>query len=182
MSIPPREPVSPCRSFAVGVLLLLGAAAAALGPATAVAATGKPDEPAQDVDLTSTTTKSTKPNSPQAAALRSWMDAHGVVFTGLQTDLDAVTAAGNNGSTSAIASGCDQLAADVATIMALPPIPDSKIQRRWAAALRDFKMAASYCIQSLTLNNSRVSEKYKPEVRLGVAQVRDVVSELKKLQ
>jgi hypothetical protein len=164
------------------ILLLSGAVATTLGPVTPAAAKGKPDKPGQRAGVTTTTTKSTEPNSLQTAAVRSWVDAHGVVFTGLQTDLDAVTAAGNKGSATAVAAGCDQLAADVATIMGLPPIPDPKIQGQWASALRDFKRAAGDCILSLTLNNSRVSERYKPEVRLGVAEVRKVVSELKKFQ
>jgi hypothetical protein len=163
-------------------LLLFGAVAAGAGPAIPAAAKGKPGKPTHPVAVTTTTTKPSEPSSPQAVAVRSWLDAHGVVFTGLQADLNTVTAAGNKGSTTAVASACDQLAADVATIMGLPAIPDPKIQAQWASALRDFKKAASDCVRSLTLNNSRLSKQYKPEVRSGVAQAKDVVSELKKLR
>jgi hypothetical protein len=166
------------RSPAATVLLLLGAAGLALGLAVPAAATARPTTSTQH--LGATTKKPKAPVSPTAAAVRSWLNAHGIVFASLQTDLAAVTAASNNGSLAAVTSGCDQLAADVTTIMGVPPIPDPEIQRHWAPALAHFKRAADDCVQGLTRNKSRVADQYNPQVHAGIAGVDAVISELKK--
>jgi hypothetical protein len=172
--------VAPWRWSAWTVLLALGTLGVGLGSAAPAAAAAKPTKHAQHVGAT--TTKRKKPASPAAPAVRLWLNAHEIVFTSLQTDLDNVTAASNNGSVKAITSGCDQLAADVATMIGLPPIPESKVQRHWAAALADFKQAADDCVQGLTQNDSRVSDQYTPEIHAAIAEVDRVISELKKLR
>ena len=70
------------------------------------------------------------------AAVRSWLAYHGSVFSSLSADLKTVAAAGDNGSVGSITAGCDQLAADTATIEGLPPIPVARIQGRWRAGAR----------------------------------------------
>lgn len=162
------------------VVLLLGVVGAALGLAVPAVAKTKPNTPKHHVGVTTNTTKPRTSVSPEAAAVRSWLNAHGIVFTSLQTDLDNVTAASDNGSVKAITSGYDQMAADVATMMGVPPIPDSHIQGHWAMAPADFKRADNDCVQGLTQNKARVSDQYKPEIHAGIAEVDSVISELKK--
>jgi hypothetical protein len=170
------------RSLTASVVMLLGAAGVGLGLAGPAAAMASSNKLTHHVGATTTATKPKTPVSPTESAVRSWLNAHEIVFADLQTDLAAVNAASNNGSVKAVASGCDQLAADVTTMMSVPPIPDPQIQGHWATALADFKTAADDCVQGLTQNDARASEKYKPRVRAGISGVNRVISELKKLQ
>jgi stage V sporulation protein SpoVS len=162
--------------------MLLGAAGATLGLAGPVGATASSSKVTHHIGATTTAKKPKTPVSPTEAAVRSWLNAHEIVFADLQTDLAAVSAASNNGSVKAVASDCDQLAADVTTMMSVPPIPDPQIQGHWATALADFKAAADDCVQGLTQNDARASDQYKPRVHAGISGVDRVISELKKLQ
>jgi len=144
--------------------------------AAAGAAESKP------VASSSTTTQPAAQNGVARTTVRSWLAYHGAVFASLKTDIETVAAAGANGSVSSITAGCDQLAADTATIEGLPPIPVAHIQGQWRAALADFARAAGDCVEGLTHGDARLSDRYKPEVESGIAGVNKVVRELKKLR
>jgi hypothetical protein len=104
------------------------------------------------------------------------------VFAGLQTDLETVAAAGHNGSLSAVAAGCDQLAADSATIEGVAPIPVGRIEAQWRAALGDFSGAATDCVGGVTRNDGRQSGRYRLEIEAAITHVDAVVRELRKGQ
>jgi hypothetical protein len=157
---------------------LVSAAGAGFDAAgTAAAATAN-----KTVPTSTTTTNPATPNGASTTTVRSWLAYHGSVFASLKIDLETVTAAGDNGSVSSITAGCDQLGADTATIEGLPPIPVAHVQGQWRAALADFARAAGDCVEGLTHDDTRLSDRYKPEVESGIAGVNRVVRELKKLE
>lgn len=158
-------------------MLLLSAAGAGFGACAAAAAASQP-APGSN----STTTEAAASSGAPDTTVRVWLAYHGSVFASLKADLETVTAAANNGSVSSITAGCDQLAADTATIQGLAPIPVAHIQGQWRAALADFARAAGDCVGGLTHNDSRLSDRYKPEVESAIAGVNKVVRELKKLR
>ena len=173
-----RRPSSPRRGAALAAALLVSAAGAGFDAAgTAAAATAN-----KTVPTSTTTTNPATPNGASTTTVRSWLAYHGSVFASLKIDLETVTAAGDNGSVRSITAGCDQLGADTATIEGLPPIPVAHVQGQWRAALADFARAAGDCVEGLTHNDTRLSDRYKPEVESGIAGVNRVVRELKKLE
>ena len=174
-----RRPSSPRRGAALAAALFVSAAGAGFGAAgAAAAATANKTVAASSTTATIPATT----NGASTTTVRSWLAYHGSVFASLKIDLETVTAAGDNGSVRSITAGCDQLGADTATIEGLPPIPVAHVQGQWRAALADFARAAGDCVEGLTHNDTRLSDRYKPEVESGIAGVNRVVRELKKLE
>ena len=159
--------------------MLVVCAVAALGVAPAAAASTKPPE--RVATASTTTAGATAGVGPaSAAAIRSWLRLHESVFVGLQIDLETVAAAGHNGSLTSVAAGCDQLAADTTTIEGVAPIPVARIEGQWRAALDDFSRAATDCVEGVTRNDARQSDRYRPEITAAITQVDAVVRELTK--
>lgn len=115
-----------------------------------------------------------------SAATVSWLRLHDVVFLSLQTDLEAISKADDDGAVSAIVTGCQQLGADLGTIRRVPPIPDPAIQRTWAAALGSFRAGANDCVRGLVDNDPALTSRYGRLLRTGVDDVNRVLAALGK--
>jgi hypothetical protein len=173
-----RGPSSIRGAAALTAALLLGAAV--IGSSVGARVAGAATKPAHA--SSTTTTEPAPANAAPDTTVRSWLAYHGAVFAGLNADLESVTAAANKGSVSSVTAGCDQLAADTATIEGVSAIPVARIQAQWHSALADFERAAADCVEGLTHGDARLSDRYKPEIESGITGVNRVVRELKKLE
>jgi len=123
-----------------------------------------------------------KTDRSEVVAVRSWIKAHGAIFTSLQTDIKAVAVSIENGSITKITSDCAQLAADVGTASQVPRIPDVAIQDRWSAALRDFGTAADDCTRGVIEDNSHLTAEYRPAISAGIKRTNAVLKSLGSLR
>jgi hypothetical protein len=104
-----------------------------------------------DGALSSVESQAAASSESSRAQVRAWDQAHGSVFSTLQTDLSRLNAAyPSSGSSDYTSVGpyWQQLLSDAQSAMNQAPIPDTLIQNYWTTALNDLIQGSSDCLGS----------------------------------
>ena len=118
-------------------------------PSTRARRSSRRAPPSWTLPLSSVESQAAATSAASRSQVRAWDQAHGPVFTTLQTDISKVNAAfpaSEASDYSSVDPSWQQLLSDAQSAMKLPPIPDPLIQSYWSTALNDLIQGSSDCL------------------------------------
>jgi hypothetical protein len=128
-------------------------------------------------------TPAASPTLSQADQLQAWFDGGGTALVhSLSADLTPMGKDAKAQDLGALSADCTTFGGDVDAAVAYKPIPDRVAQEHWAAALSDFKAAASSCTSGAAAGDQAMLDQYSSELGAGTAEVTLAVTRVHELQ
>jgi hypothetical protein len=173
----------------VGVVVSGAAAASAAAPARAVPATQDvAPEPAAGAHAGSRAGAQTggelptPPNPGVATNLAAWVSGGGErQLTLLGRDFGALAEASSAANMTRMGASCAQLKLDVAGAQAFAPIPDTRAQRHWSAALAAYARGAADCVKGTHTSNTPLILRAADEIVAGSNSLDKVTARLNQI-